>query len=397
MAAASSLGADADRDELAAAARAHLELVADDSELGQVLADATADAYAIGAVAAARQLTSPLIKAADDPTAVRVPDATPLINWDVWQPGDLTASLFEAQGGLPTLLTRDGINGLVGIHTAALSDLGDRIADGLIAGDSVDEVAARLSDWVTGGRAERIAATEMNRAVTTATLDTYDTNDVKFWTLILTDGACQICVDAANGGPYKVEDQDNAPPLHPYCRCTAAPAAGGGRNVAIDTAGLFTAGKVGKDVVENEDDKDYSRNNSALTGEVLGDYTTDIQGRELVNALADQDVATDPSDLSAATDAELGAALAAIDDPTDAGQQSAQWTLLSELDGRDDDAAAAAGRAAGIAAARSGQGAVNPWPDTDERHADWQDAYEAALADPAQAAADEQADAREAE
>lgn len=185
-----------------AAARAALGQGADSSAIEAVLRQTIADGWLAGGMAANRQL------------GIAVP------NWDTWEPGDVDAAIADADGGLAALLDQAGI-GVKGIVGDALDGLGNQIADGLLGGDDVDTVASSLSDWASGFRAERIAHTEIARAQDAATQGVYQANGIDEFDVILSDGACDECVDVAESGPYPAGDQQV--PVHPYCRCASSP------------------------------------------------------------------------------------------------------------------------------------------------------------------------------
>jgi SPP1 gp7 family putative phage head morphogenesis protein len=194
---------------------------ADASALEQIVRQVIADGYLAGGAAARRQIGSGSVTL-DGATGQAIAD----INWDVWEPGDVDAAIRAADGGLATLLDQAGV-GIKGVVGSTLDDVGNAIADGVLSGLSVDDIAASMSDWATGFRAERIAQTESARAVTAATLDTYQVNGIGEWTLVLSDGACDLCEEVADGGPYPATDSEDAPPVHPMCRCAASPVTGG--------------------------------------------------------------------------------------------------------------------------------------------------------------------------
>lgn len=161
-----------------------------------------ADGYQAGGMAAGQQL------------GVSTP------GWDTWQPGDVDAAIQTADGGLAAALNGAGI-GIKGITDSALDDLGNRIADGLLDGLSVDDVAASLADWASGFRAERIAQTEVARAQDSASQAAYVSNGIGEFDIVVSDGACPTCEDAAAAGPYPAGE--SIVPVHPYCRCASSP------------------------------------------------------------------------------------------------------------------------------------------------------------------------------
>lgn len=194
--------ADDARAKIAAQVADQLGAVADSDEIEAVIRQVIADSWQAGGMAANRQL------------GVSVP------GWDAWEPGDVDAAIQAADGGLADLLAQAGI-GIKGIVGDALDGLGGAIADGLLNGDDVDTIAGSLSDWASGFRADRIAATEVARSQDAATQSVYQANGIDEFDIVLSDGACEECEDAAADGPYP--SGDSIVPVHPFCRCASSP------------------------------------------------------------------------------------------------------------------------------------------------------------------------------
>lgn len=356
--------------------------------LEAVLADLSADSWVAGKLAAIDQLSTVALSKA----ALRKADGdagdTP-VNWSAWTPGDINAGNVVVHGGLEQLLGSQGI-AIQGITGSAMTSLGNVIGVSLIAGEPVDRLAGNLGTYgyVTPDRAERIAHTETARAVTAATFDSYAVNGVEQWNLVLSDGACQLCADAQEAGPYEPGDTENSPPVHPYCRCATSPvvkdhqALAAGQDVAIGLG-------VEEAAADAEGDDGLLRTlwddvNGYLNGDVLGDYTTDLQGRRL--AVAAGRAAPDTFDLSAATDEELAQAVASEPGSSEIGED-ATFNLLSELDSRDEDDVAIGAIQAALAWDGTGTPPANPYAGTDVAD-DWQQAFDDARGNPEQARSD---------
>jgi SPP1 gp7 family putative phage head morphogenesis protein len=70
-------------------------------------------------------------------------------------------------------------------------------------------------------RARMIARTERARARGFGTLQAYANYGVEYYDLIpRSKGACNICLDLADGNPYKLTDSTAYIPIHPNCICT---------------------------------------------------------------------------------------------------------------------------------------------------------------------------------
>lgn len=120
-------------------------------------------------------------------------------------------------------------------------DLGKLLQQGLVRGKGARELAKDLrqywygKDPKTGGGAkyctERLMRTELARVQTEAQKQSYLQNGVEYYIFLANKhpskhGTCEICKHLASIEKFKVEDMmpgDNAPPVHPHCRCSTAP------------------------------------------------------------------------------------------------------------------------------------------------------------------------------
>jgi SPP1 gp7 family putative phage head morphogenesis protein len=119
-------------------------------------------------------------------------------------------------------------------------DLGRLLQTGLIQGKNPREIASGLkkywfgNDPRTGGGAtycmERLMRTELARVQTEAQKQSFVRNGFDMYMFICNEhrtksGTCDIC-QGLNGKTFKIADMmpgDNAPPVHPNCRCATAP------------------------------------------------------------------------------------------------------------------------------------------------------------------------------
>lgn len=94
-------------------------------------------------------------------------------------------------------------------------------------------IRAELEDMKVN-RALTIASTEINRAMSAATLDKLESLSVEYKQWILDADPCEICIENGDAGPIPLGDDfpsgDDGPPAHPNCRCavTGARAPEGG-------------------------------------------------------------------------------------------------------------------------------------------------------------------------
>lgn len=155
-----------------------------------------------------------------------------LIDWADWTPGSNDAAALLAandQGGGIAQLLHDAAIVIQGIEDTTLDDIGDLLADAVAQGLSVTQAAKEISDLLDDpDRAEMIAQTEMARAMTTATLDSYAENGVAGKVWLLSDGACDLCQENDADGEIGLDEDftNGDPPVHPYCVCAVAPVVG---------------------------------------------------------------------------------------------------------------------------------------------------------------------------
>lgn len=102
------------------------------------------------------------------------------------------------------------------------------LTKGLIGGKSYQSLAAEIrKDFSVSAReAMRLVRTEMVRVQTQAQIDSYKANGwEEFEFLAYGTASCEIC-NALNKKHFKIADfqpAENAPPMHPNCRCRTAP------------------------------------------------------------------------------------------------------------------------------------------------------------------------------
>lgn len=116
-------------------------------------------------------------------------------------------------------------------------DLGRLLQTGLIQGKNPRAIAKDLkkywygNDPKTGGGArycmERLMRTELARVQTEAQRQSFQRNGFGKYMFIVNSGCCDVCRQIAkkNGGVYdlvKMMPGENAPPVHPQCRCSTA-------------------------------------------------------------------------------------------------------------------------------------------------------------------------------
>lgn len=106
------------------------------------------------------------------------------------------------------------------------TELDTLIRQGLIQGKNPRELARHLTKrfGVAKSNAERLMRTELARVQIEAQKQSFERNGYDQYEFIALGGACPICREL-DGEHLKVKDMmpgDNAPPLHPLCRCSVA-------------------------------------------------------------------------------------------------------------------------------------------------------------------------------
>ena len=114
------------------------------------------------------------------------------------------------------------------------ADLGKLLQQGLIQGKNPKAIAKDLkkywygNDPLTGGGAvycmERLMRTELARVQIEAQKQSFERNGFDEYEFIVNGGCCPIC-EALKGKHFKVAKMmpgENAPPMHPNCRCSTA-------------------------------------------------------------------------------------------------------------------------------------------------------------------------------
>lgn len=200
-----------------------------DAALGGVLTDLWTEGYAVGLRSAAQQLPPRVVAKAVGGTV------TTAVDWGSWSPGDVNAArrIITEDGmhvGLQRLLAAKGIT-IKSLGQKSLDDLARVLADGIEEGMSPQQLAKAIRGRLdVPARAHMIAVTEMSRAVSAATLDSYRERGVKAteWFTAEDDRVCVICDGNAAAGAvglgYLYPSGDVMPPAHPNCRCSLAPA-----------------------------------------------------------------------------------------------------------------------------------------------------------------------------
>ena len=119
-------------------------------------------------------------------------------------------------------------------HDQMKADLSKLLQSGMIQGKNSRQLAKDLRKYYYGPEylkngkkgavynTERLMRTELARVQTEAQRQSFERNGFTEYTFIALADCCDICA-AINGKHFKVKDLmpgDNAPPMHPHCRCS---------------------------------------------------------------------------------------------------------------------------------------------------------------------------------
>lgn len=151
-----------------------------------------------------------------------------VIDWSTWTPGmESAAALLKPKGGLKWLLDREKISIADDIIHTKIDRIGTALYTGLEKGYSPSKVAQMIDAIIDDPQhALVIARTETARAMSVATRDTYQSNNVEMVEWLVADG-CDDCQENADASPIGINDVfptgDTEPPAHPNCMCAIAP------------------------------------------------------------------------------------------------------------------------------------------------------------------------------
>lgn len=116
-------------------------------------------------------------------------------------------------------------------HDVMKADLSKLLQTGLIQGKNPRTLAREIKKYVLGDakggarfNAERLMRTELARVQTDAQQKSFERMDFDEYTFHANSGCCDAC-QKLDGKHFKVKDMmpgENAPPIHPNCRCSTS-------------------------------------------------------------------------------------------------------------------------------------------------------------------------------
>lgn len=113
-----------------------------------------------------------------------------------------------------------------GINDTSRNAVSDALADWIASGLPLDELIDSLKPMYGPVRAQMIAVTETTRAFSEGQNVLWTESGVVTGYNVYTandSDVDDICVEAADGGPYPLDDDEHEPPLHIRCRCFKQP------------------------------------------------------------------------------------------------------------------------------------------------------------------------------
>ena len=105
-------------------------------------------------------------------------------------------------------------------------ELEERLTEQMIKGNNPRDAARKLRSEIEQSvfNSERIMIAESARVQSESQLMSFEDIGIEEYEFISTEGACKDC-EPLDGKVFKVKDAmpgDNIPPVHPFCRCSAA-------------------------------------------------------------------------------------------------------------------------------------------------------------------------------
>lgn len=176
------------------------------------------------------------------------------------------------------------------------SELDKQLWQGLIAGKHPQVLARDIRKVFNVSRsdAERLMRTELARVQTDAQMRSFEENGFE-WYMFLSLGsrACEVC-RALNGKKFKVKDMlvgENAPPMHPNCRCSTA-AAMGDEEIAEIRGGENTGSRYTNyaKAIDNVSVNDSFGTPGFTKEELLNEAQKTSVGRNVIKALENEEV-----------------------------------------------------------------------------------------------------------
>lgn len=150
------------------------------------------------------------------------------VDWSNWTPGmEPAAALVRPPQGLKRLLESRRITISDDVIHTKIDRIGTSLATGLKQGWTTDQTAKMINEVINDPQhALVISRTETTRAVSVATRQEYEKNNVEMVEWLVAEG-CEDCQENADASPIGIDETfptgDSEPPAHPNCLCAIAP------------------------------------------------------------------------------------------------------------------------------------------------------------------------------
>lgn len=120
----------------------------------------------------------------------------------------------------------DLVTDLDDTSTGLIADAVEQGIDQQLGSTGTGQLIRKALDDMSVARALTIASTEINRAMSAATIDKLTEMQVEYKQWILDSDPCEICIANAAQGPIPIDEDfdsgDSYSPAHPNCRCAVA-------------------------------------------------------------------------------------------------------------------------------------------------------------------------------
>jgi hypothetical protein len=220
-------GTTVDKAFVKAWAKSHIK--PDNTQLSKALDQVWGDGYHLGRVAGLAAIGFVRVRK-DAATDKQINDALN-VDWSTWIPGNAGAAyIAHPKGSLGRLLNKKAST-LKNLDDTSVERIGTLLSDALLEGLAPADLARRIIDDVgnsvsSASRALTIATTEMNGAMSIASMDAYEENGIELVEWVGLD-ACDICEPNIEASPIprgqEFPSGDTEPEAHPNCRCSIAP------------------------------------------------------------------------------------------------------------------------------------------------------------------------------
>lgn len=195
------------------------------------------------------------------------------------------------------------------------ADLAKLLQSGMIQGKNARVLARELRDKFNQStfNAERLMRTELARVQTEAQKQSFIRNGFDEYEFVVNYKCCDIC-EGLKGKHFKVSKMmpgENAPPMHPHCRCSTAAYVDSKEYEAwldfLDKGGTTAEWEKQKKQLENSDNSYYNRtrNRNAFKAIPHSRYTEPMTKKHVRNVMKEMGVSYGKAKVTLVNDKEL--------------------------------------------------------------------------------------------